>query len=104
MRYCYTQNMNVIPPTLTFLSFKGYAILQINKHNNISKCSYKNSSAPCGDDERACGVGNLVVETLQGGGGAERDSHLEDKEIIIRRGIEGRPPGEDREIMMMIRR
>ena len=46
----------------------------------------------------------MVVETLQGGGGAERDSHLEDKEIIIRRGIEGQPPGEDREIMMMIRR
>ena len=64
----------------------------------------KNSSSPSGDDERASGVGNLVVETLQGGGGAERDSHLEDKEIIIRRGIEGQPPGEDREIMMMIRR
>ena len=62
--------------------------------------SYKNSSSPCGDDERASGVGDLVVETLQGGGGAERDSHLEDKEIIIRRGIEGQPPGEDKEIMI----
>ena len=71
---------------------------------NTMIISYKNSSSPGGDDERASGVGNLVVETLQGGGGAERDSHLEDKEIIIRRGIEGQPPGEDREIMMMIRR
>ena len=72
--------------------------------NDTMIISYKNSSSPCGDDQRASGVGNLVVETLQGGGRAERDRHLEDKEIIIRRGIEGQPPGEDREIMMMIRR
>ena len=68
---------------------------------NTMIISYKNSSSPSGDDERASGVGNLVVETLQGGGGAERDGHLEDKEIIIRRGREGQPPGEDEEIMMM---
>ena len=79
-------------------------LMKILDLTNTMIISYKNSSSPGGDDERASGVGNLVVETLQGGGGAERDGHLEDKEIIIRRGIEGQSPGEDREIMMMIRR
>ena len=79
-------------------------LMKILDLTNTMIISYKNSSSPSGDDERASGVGNLVVETLQGGGRAERDRHLEDKEIIIRRGIEGQPPGEDREIMMMIRR
>ena len=54
--------------------------------------SYKNSSSPCGDDERASGVGDLVVETLQRGGGAERDSHLV------------RDNDDDNEIMMMLMR